>query len=78
MLDHLPVLQDHDFVGAMDGAQTVRDDDSGTVSQQLVHRALDQLFRRRVEALRGFIQNDDPRIAQKHARKRQQLRFPCR
>ena len=43
-LDDLAFLQDHDFVGILDGGQAVRDDDGGALAhhfgQGILHKSL--------------------------------------
>ena len=73
VFDHAPVFQDHDLVGAVQGAQPVGDDDGGAVVQQLVDGALDQLLGGRVQARGGLIQDHQPGVAQEDAGKGQQL-----
>src|SRR6478672_12191286 len=67
MLHDPAVIEYQDFVGALDGGQTVGDDDARAVLQELVHGALDKLLRRRVEARRGFVQNYQAGIFQEDA-----------
>ena len=50
VLQNGALFQDQHFVGAVDGAEAVRDDEGGATAQQPVHGALDALFGRRIES----------------------------
>ena len=42
VFDYAPIFEDENVVGALDGAQAVRHDDSGALVGQLIHGTLDQ------------------------------------
>jgi len=44
MFNSFSVLQDHNFVRPFNGAQAVRDNYGGTVLEQLINSAFDQLL----------------------------------
>ena len=62
-LDDAAVFDDQDVVGSGDGGQSVGDDDAGPVGEQLVDGAFDQRLRRRIEAGRCLIENDETGVS---------------
>lgn len=58
VLDDVAILQNEDLTGAVQGAQTVGDDDGSAVEEQLVDGAFNELFGGGVEARGGFVKND--------------------
>lgn len=54
----LAVLQNQNFIRALDGREVMGNDQAGSVLQQPVYRAFDELFRRWIKARRGFVEND--------------------
>ena len=53
----------------------MRDDDAGPVGEKRVDRALDVPLRRGIEARRRLVEDHETRIAEEHAREREQLRL---
>ena len=72
-LDDAAVLEHQDHVGIADRRQPVGDDERRAAAHQLAHGVLDQHFRARVDAARGFVQNQNRRIGEERPRDRQQL-----
>ena len=73
VFDDLPSVQDHDLVRSLYGAQAVGDNDRRPVLHQAVDGTLDQVLRCRVEARGCLVEDDQPRVLQKDARKGQEL-----
>jgi len=67
MLADPPILHNQHTVDAGDRRQAVGDHDCGSPAQKPGDSPLDQCFGRRVEAGRGFVQNNQPWIAQEGA-----------
>ncbi len=62
VLDHPAVLEDEDVVRPGHGPQSVGDDDSGAMFQEVVDGALDQCFCGWVETGRCFVEHDNTGI----------------
>src|SRR5919202_828405 len=75
VLGDMAILENHDRAGTPHRAQAVSDDDPGAPGQEPVDGALQQPFRRRVEARRGFVQYHQAGILEQDARKGQELRL---
>ena len=73
----LPMVDVADHVCVLDGGQSVRDDEARTPLQQVVQSGLKRLFGTRIDVRRGFVENQNTRIGQKHAGKRDQLALTC-
>ena len=61
-LDNAALLQDHDAVGVLNGAEPVSDDKGGAPSHQGVHALLDQGFGAGVNGGGGLVQNQHRRV----------------
>ena len=66
---HQPtVLDDQQLVRLDDGRETVRDDDDGLVPVQARERILDVGLGLRVQRAGGFVEDQDRRVLEEHAR----------
>ena len=54
-LDNLAVVDDHHLIGIADGAETVRDHETGAALHQAEQRLLNARFRARIDAARRFV-----------------------
>ena len=61
-------VDDQDLVSRKDGAQPVRDNNTGPPCHHTLKGILNKRFRFAVQAAGGFIQNKDARIFQYHTR----------
>src|SRR5881628_3782912 len=75
LLDDAALLEDEDAVATLNGREAMRDDDAGPVGEKRVDRALDVPLRRRIETRRRLVEDDETRVAEEHAREREQLRL---
>src|SRR6185436_18749830 len=69
----LSILEDHNFVDALDGAQAVGDNNRCAICQKLVNRACDQPLGGRIEVSRSLIENDKAGVSEGDASKYEQL-----
>src|SRR6266403_3385895 len=74
-LDDTAVIKHENLVCAYDSGKPVRDYDGSTVEHQSLQRFLDESLRRRVDARRRFIQNQNWWILQECPRNRKALLF---
>ncbi len=63
-LGDLPVVDEDDAVGALDGGQPVGDDEAGASLHQSIHPLLDERFGQGVDRAGGFIHDEDLRLGQ--------------
>ena len=70
------VIQDDEFVGFANRGEAMRNHDGRPATRRVHERLLHQLFRHRVEVRRGFVQNEDGRIAD-HGTLRENIVYGC-
>ena len=78
MLQHTPLLQDHDLVHPLDGHQVVGYDDDRPVLPESLDGFLYQRLRAPVEPRRRLIEDHEPSVAQEDSREGQELRLARR
>ena len=59
LFDDLAFIEDEDFVGGKDGAETVSDDDGCTAFEEGLERGLDEGLRLAVQVRGGFVEDED-------------------
>src|SRR5258705_8023341 len=62
------LFQDKNLIGVVDGGKTLRDHKRRPVFAQPLHRLLNQVLSRRIDARRRIVENEDARIHQESAR----------
>ena len=72
-LDNPSALENYNAIGHANGRQAMRDDEAGAAHEERQESALDERFVGRVECARGFVQNQNARVAQNDPRNRQAL-----
>ncbi len=77
-LDDAALVHDHDAVGVLDGAQTVRDHEGGAALHEGVHALLHHLLGARVNARRGLVQDERRRVGHRGARDGEKLALALR
>src|SRR5439155_1316885 len=73
LLDDLSMLEDDDQVRVADGRETVRDDERGASGEQQAKGLLDLPFRADVDRRGRLVEDEDPRVREQRARKRDEL-----
>src|ERR1700676_787473 len=61
------LVEDKDAVGVLNGAETMRDDESGAAAKQAIEGVADQQLSLCVHAGRGFVENKEARIVREGA-----------
>ena len=74
--DDVAVLHDEDEVGVFDRRQTVGDNEAGAVFRQLIHGALDEQLRARVDRAGRLVEDEHGRVLEHGAGDGQQLLLP--
>ena len=72
-LDHQAILHDDDLVGIDDGRKAMGDDDDGAAAHRMVERLLHGRFGLGIERGRGFVEQQDRRLAYQRAGNRKAL-----
>ncbi len=72
------VLHDQNLVGFENRRKSMRDDDARPPDHELFKRLLNRMFGNRVERARSFVENQNLRVLQDDARKRQALLLATR
>ena len=72
-LAHLALVHDDDFVGALNGAQAMGDDDRGAAFHHAGERLADPELGLGVHARGGLVEDEDLGIVRQRARKRDEL-----
>src|SRR5262249_12503463 len=67
-LDDLPVLEDENLVGALDGRQAMGDDERGPSLAQRPEAVLNHRLAFAVEARRRLVQDEDARVGENRTR----------
>ena len=75
VLHHLAAVDDQDLVGGQDGAQPVGYDNAGALGHDPFECVLDQRLGLAVEAAGGFVQYQNTRVFENHARQGDALLF---
>src|SRR5258708_29334014 len=65
---YFPVLQHHNFVGAPDRGEAMRDDDDGAMLHQILQSGLDQTLGFGIQVRGRFVENKYRRVLQQSAR----------
>ncbi len=73
LLDDPSRLQDNDTIGVLDGRETVCDNESGATTQKLAQALLYQHFREGINVGGGLVEDEDARIGEQGAGKRDEL-----
>ena len=76
--DDTAVGDDHDARSVLDRGQPMGDDERGAAGHQVIQAPLQGLFGLRVDAGGCLVQDQDARVGQQHAGKRDQLLFTGR
>ena len=74
-LDDLSVVNDQDHIRTADGGQAVRNDEGRASGHHLFDGVLDQPLCDRIDRAGRFVKDENTRVGQQRARKRQQLLF---
>ena len=72
----LSPVQDHNFVGVLDGADPLSDDEAGPTNTQALQGLLDAILRLDINAAGAVIQDEYPRVNQQSASNRDPLLLP--
>ena len=72
-LDHAPVVEHEDAIGADHAGEPVREDQRGAPAHQPIECFLDDGFAFRVDGRQRFVEHEDGRVAQQRARDRDAL-----
>ncbi len=73
LLGDTGLIHHHDAVGVADGGQPMRDDQGGSPACQFRQGTLDGVLGFGIEGRGGFVQDQDRRVFEEHARNRQAL-----